>query len=868
MLRDPCGYGDEARSHLRALELAGHEPAGHDIHPEGKDAGFDEAEARMIATWMKRTPPPGGVAVHHYGPMWLGQLPEIAGRINVQRTMFETDRIPRAWVGRLLTRDEIWVPCEHNREAFERGGIPSERLRVVGGTLDFDVFRPDLEPLPIEHLVPAGHQVFLSAFDFTERKGWRQLLRAWAEAFVATDPVCLLLKVSGKTPVADVRARVEAELDRLSPQGHAPVEIMAGVLSPEEFARLYAACDAYVLPTRGEGWGRPYMEALAVGLPTIASNWSGPTEFMEPETTWLVDGDLVPVPPDHGTFGDDISGHRWFEPDHDALVAALTDVASDPDAARRRAAPARERLIERFGHDATVAALEAALAGAAEREERCPRLGRTCVVRGAFGRTASLAAVNDQLLRGLEAGGRRVHARGPRWAVPEGHGPTVTHSWPANFDPGTEGPTVSILAWELGHPRVDWVSEVNSRVDRVVVYSDYVKNGYVEGGIPAGMIDVIPCGVDLDLFTPEGDRWPLGVEASCVFLFVGGTIWRKGADVLLDAWRRAFGPDDDVALVVKDFGTNSHYKSQNIGAAFRELAADPTVAPVVYLDDEVPFDQLPALYRAADVLVTPYRGEGFCLPVLEAMACGVPAVHTAGGPTGEFSGPAEGWPVPSRRGSLPPETGQPELAGPGYVQELDLGDLIAALRAAAADPADRARRGAAARARALDYDWSVAAERLEAVLQSLEDEALPLARHVFATPLDTRGTSVLYAPDWDDEATWAAALRTWAEAIAASDDVSLVLPMPSERTDELIGRVLAVLDRPEDALPDIVVEAQSRPDLASLVASVDVVVLDERQAAERPPVLCRRARQIVTCRTEDLVELAAAAGDRELLRAA
>mmetsp|Transcript_7526 Transcript_7526/g.16673 ORF Transcript_7526/g.16673 Transcript_7526/m.16673 type:complete len:81 (+) Transcript_7526:1012-1254(+) len=39
-------------------------------------------------------------------------------------------------------------------------------------------------------------------------------------------------------------------------------------------------CDAFVLPSRGEGWGRPHTEAMVMGLPCIATNWSGNTEFM------------------------------------------------------------------------------------------------------------------------------------------------------------------------------------------------------------------------------------------------------------------------------------------------------------------------------------------------------------------------------------------------------------------------------------------------------------------------------------------------------------------------------------------------------------------------------------------------------------
>lgn len=44
-----------------------------------------------------------------------------------------------------------------------------------------------------------------------------------------------------------------------------------------DFPRFYKAGDAFVLPTRGEGWGRPHVEAMSMGLPVISTNWSGIT---------------------------------------------------------------------------------------------------------------------------------------------------------------------------------------------------------------------------------------------------------------------------------------------------------------------------------------------------------------------------------------------------------------------------------------------------------------------------------------------------------------------------------------------------------------------------------------------------------------
>jgi TonB family protein len=128
---------------------------------------------------------------------------------------------------------------------------------------------------------------------------------------------------------AHVRERIDAFLrdgSCGSLDSVAPISVVTDTLAPEDMPRLYAAADAYVMPTAGEGWGRPFMEALAMGLPTIASNWSGNLAFMDRETSWLIDGELVPVPDDADLFNTSYKGHNWFEADADELAAAALPV--------------------------------------------------------------------------------------------------------------------------------------------------------------------------------------------------------------------------------------------------------------------------------------------------------------------------------------------------------------------------------------------------------------------------------------------------------------------------------------------------------------------------------------------------------------
>jgi glycosyltransferase involved in cell wall biosynthesis len=842
---DPSGHADELRGFLRAQEQVGHEPALQELHWTDKDAGLSDADKEMIRRQVSRAGRQIDVAVHTYLP-W-DQNPTFHGAVNVARVMFETDRLPQPWLAPLLRRDELWVPCSHNFEVFADSGIPERKMRIVGGTLDFDLFSPGAEPYPLE--VEPGRFVFLTNFDFSARKGWETLLEAWGQAFTVDDPVCLVLKTgSFYREEGYVESRIQSMLQQRFGRALtelAPVYTLTDLLPAGDMPRLYAAADAYVLTSRGEGWGRPYMEAQAMGLPTIASRWGGQLEFMDEDTSWLVDGDLIDVPQDAELFNSLYKGHRWFDPDVDDLAAKMREIAADWDAANRRAEPARQRLIERFGTQATADTLRDAALAATSRFADPAR--RSYVLRGLFGSSASLAAVNDGLAGGLEDLGAAVHHRAPGSESVRNLVPGISHSWPHDFSPVTQGPTVMVVPWEYGPPPAEWVHDVRAKADRVWVYSEYIRERYVAAGMPPGIVEVVPAGFDPARFSEEGPAMELPTRASCVFLFVGGTIWRKGIDLLLAAWVEAFGPDDDVALVIKDFGTSTWYRGQTRQSELREYAKRTDIAPIVYLDEEVPARELGSLYRAADVLVAPYRGEGFCLPALEAMACGVPVIHTSTGPTGEFVPDSAGWPLSASQVALTETPALPELVGEGHVQQVDHADLVQTLRDAASDAEGRAARGRAAVAASKPYIWTSVARRAHDSLQTLIDEALQPVRLAQPELVERRpdATLVMYAPDWQDEARWTATLKLWSRSFTDEHPVTLGLHCADNDPDELAQRILAHLEWDDDeqaATADLML-CQSNIQLEDLVAAADAVLVDDCDRCR--PALVRRALRLI-----------------------
>lgn len=243
----------------------------------------------------------------------------------------------------------------------------------------------------------------------------------------------------------------------------------------------------------------------------------------------------------------------------------------------------------------------------------------------------SLARVNRELCRALgEKGTERIsligvmsQAQRRRAGYVDVH---VSHRWPPCWQRPHCGTWIVIQPWEYGSLPQSWLDPINTLVDELWVYTSYLRACAIRSGIKPDKVHVVPLGVDPARFHPRVSPLPLAELARYNFLFVGGTIWRKGADILLDTYVDTFGPLDDVCLVVKDFGTQSFYHDQGIGPQIRAARDNPTSPRIIYLSGDMAEDAMPALYRSCQALIAPYRGEGYGLPIAEAMACGLPVV--------------------------------------------------------------------------------------------------------------------------------------------------------------------------------------------------------------------------------------------------
>ncbi|MGH7716548.1 MAG: glycosyltransferase, partial [Vulcanimicrobiaceae bacterium] len=214
---------------------------------------------------------------------------------------------------------------------------------------------------------------------------------------------------------------------------------------------------------------------------------------------------------------------------------------------------------------------------------------------------------------------------------------SIRHRWPAVFPKTRSSAYVHMQPWEFGSLPKSWAEGTKAVADEVWCYSTYIADMYVRAGVSRDRVHVVPLGYDPAIFKPGPAPLSATLRDRIAFLYVGDTIARKGVDVAVNAYLAAFTARDNVVLIVKDFGGKEPGSDTRLRDHVASLGGRRDIPPVLYIDTFYTDAALADLYRAATALVAPYRGEGFGLPILEAMACGVPTIATRGGSSDDFT---------------------------------------------------------------------------------------------------------------------------------------------------------------------------------------------------------------------------------------
>ena len=246
---------------------------------------------------------------------------------NIQWVVFESTRVPPTVMSTMMTADQVWVPSTWGRSVLIENGLDPARCEVVPEGVDTDRYHP------YAPRVNSPILTYLITGKYELRKSIIETVYAWSQEFGNDPDVELVIKT-------DHFFNKEAKYNELTKWigelGLTNVRVMWGSVPPRDMADLYQQAHVFVMPSKGEGWGLPIIEAAAVGLPIITTMYSGHTEFLRhiQSSVIPVEFDLAPIrcsdyqlfyPTEDGNWGE------WAQPRIDSIREALRTARNNYD---------------------------------------------------------------------------------------------------------------------------------------------------------------------------------------------------------------------------------------------------------------------------------------------------------------------------------------------------------------------------------------------------------------------------------------------------------------------------------------------------------------------------------------------------------
>ena len=309
------------------------------------------------------------------------------GKFNIGITAgIETDIVSNSWIEGCNKMDFVIVPSEHSKEGFinsiydKYNNLPDGKQEKVGELkfekpievlfegADDNIYKPlntdEMDKEFFDWLNDEVPEKFAYLFVGLwgkggygeDRKDIGTLIKTFYQTFAnqKKQPV-LILKTSGAgfsildkeeclNRIKDIKSKFPNEFKLPN------VYLLHGDLTDEEMNELYnhPKVKCMISLTHGEGFGRPLLETSMVGTPIITTSWSGQMDFLNPDDSLLLPGNLKPVPKSAVWKDIVVEQSSWFVVQEDTVPKAMNYVFSNPLEAKKRAKDLMEKNRKKF----------------------------------------------------------------------------------------------------------------------------------------------------------------------------------------------------------------------------------------------------------------------------------------------------------------------------------------------------------------------------------------------------------------------------------------------------------------------------------------------------------------------------------------
>ncbi len=266
---------------------------------------------------------------------------------NIAFWLWELEEFPDEWVPCFNLFHEIWTPSEFISRALRKKTDKPVR------TMPYHVIAEAEESCGRKFFgLPEDKFLFLMMYDsasIMERKNPMAVIDAFKIAFPPEEEKAgLVIKMKSGSLQEEKMLR-----DKLC--GYSNVYFVKEVLNKPQVGALLKSVDVYVSLHRAEGFGLVMAEAMLLGTPVIATNWSANTEFMNSDAACMVDYELVQLEQDYGPFK---KGQRWAEPDVEQAAEYMRLLYQDNRMHEKLSKSGKQYVEEKLSHKTLAANME------------------------------------------------------------------------------------------------------------------------------------------------------------------------------------------------------------------------------------------------------------------------------------------------------------------------------------------------------------------------------------------------------------------------------------------------------------------------------------------------------------------------------
>ena len=393
--------------------------------------------------------------------------------------------------------------------------------------------------------------------------------------------------------------------------------IFTGKVSEEDLKSYYSLADIFLCMSEHEGFGVPLLEAMKMSTPVIAYRSSAIAETM-------------------GTAGILVTEKKYLN------IASLVDEIISDNKLKNRIIDNQNERIKKLENTDTKKILFKAIDNILSNKRK-----RTIQMQGPFETSYSLAIVNRKLIEAINEKGEDDASiyctEGPGDYEPKEEdlidkpiakklwlkskeivNPDITirNMYPPRVNDVNGGINFQAFAWEETIIPKEYIDNFNKYLDGIGTTSSFVTNNLKKCGLKIP-VRTIGNGVELSYNYEKIKPYDLKTKKRNKFLHISSCFPRKGVDILLKSYYETFTDKDDVCLIIKTF-PNPHNNIEKIIANLNDNFDNPPEVELINCD--LTEEKLYSLYKIADCYVQVSRGEGFGLPVAEAMLAKIPVI--------------------------------------------------------------------------------------------------------------------------------------------------------------------------------------------------------------------------------------------------